>query len=130
MNEAKYIGRFGDEPIDKVMLFVATAMATGPKLAQYRFELLAALWCRYRSASVTPTHPVSRDKSVKQDDLVDWFTFALFGRHARVLEVRTWLKRSSEWLPEEPEREPEDHHIEYVERGEEPVGDWKARKKK
>lgn len=93
------------------MLFLASAIVTRPKLAPYRFEILTALWCRYGSKSITPVHSEPLDKSVlkQPNDLVDWFTFALFGRHATVHEVRTWLRRCKVWLPDEPELE-HDHH--------------------
>ncbi|KAJ3524913.1 hypothetical protein NMY22_g10796 [Coprinellus aureogranulatus] len=74
-------GRFAEEPTDKVMLLFASAMMTRPELARYRFEISTALWCRYRTTSVEP------------NVLVNLFTLALFGQHATVLEVRTWLRR-------------------------------------
>lgn len=49
------------------------------------------------------------EKSAKQNDLVDWFTF---GRHATVSEERTWYKRCTPWFPKDPERESEHHHVE------------------
>jgi hypothetical protein len=105
------------------MLFLAPAMVTRPKLAPYRFEMLTALWCRYRS------HPIV---SKEPKELVDWFTFALFGRHATEYEVRAWLEKGQMWLEDEhadgepsppPPRQPKqapDAHIA-------PVADLSAR---
>jgi hypothetical protein len=81
------------------MLFAASAIVTRPALAQYRFKISAALWCRYGSKTVQ-TLDDEQDGEGKQPGkaLNDWFTLALFGRHATVREVRTWLGRCETWL--------------------------------
>ncbi|KAJ3549204.1 hypothetical protein NMY22_g982 [Coprinellus aureogranulatus] len=93
-------GRFRSEPTDNVMLLLASVIVTKPKTASYRFEILTALWCRYRDNPKNSASEGAGGAPMKQeDDLVQWFTLALFGRHATVSEVRTWLKNCSEWLP-------------------------------
>ncbi|KAF6763752.1 armadillo-type protein [Ephemerocybe angulata] len=89
-------GRFADEPTDHVMLFLASAMVTRPKLAPQRYQILTALWCRYGSKALAYDADA---KFLKNKELVDWFTFALFGRHATIHEVPTWTARSGIWLP-------------------------------
>ncbi|KAJ2933130.1 hypothetical protein H1R20_g3972, partial [Candolleomyces eurysporus] len=82
------VGRFRDEPTDTVMLLVAPALVTKPHLAAHRFGVLTALWCRYKGVP-GPAFP---------QELVDWFTFGLFGRHTTVSEVITWKEGSEKWL--------------------------------
>ncbi|RXW20453.1 hypothetical protein EST38_g5409 [Candolleomyces aberdarensis] len=86
-------GRFLHEPIDIVMLLVASALVTRPILRNtpYRLEILTALWCRYKLKDV-PT------AAFEHRDLIDWFAFGLFGRHTTVNEVETWSKGCREWL--------------------------------
>lgn len=78
------------------MLLLASPMVTRPKLYAQRFQILTALWCRYRK------NPFESSEfsllNVKNKELVDWFTFALFGRHATVHEVPTWLERCATWM--------------------------------
>ena len=76
------------------MLFVASALVTRPYLTAYRFEILTALWCRYK-----PKDFLNVSKEAFQNkDLLDWFTFGLFGRHTTVSEVRTWREGCRNWL--------------------------------
>lgn len=91
--------------MDRVMLFLGATMATRlkPADASHRFKILTALWCRYRSATIIPTPTQDGDETLEQNDLVAWFTLALFGRHARVDEVQEWLKRCDAWLKDEDE---------------------------
>lgn len=86
------------------MIFLAAAMTTRVKPGNnhYRFEVLTALWCRYRSIAIAPPDSEQGGKVADQHDLVDWFTLALFGPHPEVKEVRKWLKRCQTWLQEEP----------------------------
>ncbi|KAJ2933129.1 hypothetical protein H1R20_g3973, partial [Candolleomyces eurysporus] len=86
-------GRFLHEPIDIVMLLVASALVTRPILRNtpYRLEILTALWCRYKLRDVPTT-------AFEHRDLIDWFAFGLFGRHTTVNEVETWSKGCKEWL--------------------------------
>jgi hypothetical protein len=72
-----------------VMLLVASALVTRPHLAAHRFKILTALWCRYKDVS---------EAALQQEQLVDWFTFGLFGRHTTVREVETWSKGCEKWL--------------------------------
>ncbi|RXW17899.1 hypothetical protein EST38_g7957 [Candolleomyces aberdarensis] len=84
-------GRFREEPTDTVMLFVASALVTKSHLAPYRFEILTALWCRYKLRNIPGT-------AFQQKDLLDWFAFGLFGRHTTVSEVKTWREGCEKWL--------------------------------
>lgn len=86
------------------MLLVASALVTKPALASHRFEILTALWCRYKPKDGTKT--VSEDPK-----LIDWFAFGLFGRHTTPSEVDTWLEGCGKWLgdntgakPDPPEK--------------------------
>ncbi|TEB39622.1 hypothetical protein FA13DRAFT_13731 [Coprinellus micaceus] len=109
-------GRFGDEGTDKVMLLLASTIITRPNLAQYRFEILTALWCRYGTTVIAPyqvkTHAPEQGTATKPqpeiylepkdkatEQLVDWFEFAVFGKHATKHEVKKFLTRSAIWLP-------------------------------
>jgi hypothetical protein len=86
-------GRFLDEPIDIVMLLVASALVTRPilKNTPYRLEILTALWCRYKLKDVPAA-------AFEHKELMNWFTFGLFGRHTTRNEVDTWSKGCKEWL--------------------------------
>ncbi|TEB39584.1 hypothetical protein FA13DRAFT_10714 [Coprinellus micaceus] len=88
-------GRFEHEPTDKVMLFAASAMMTRPDFAPYRFKISTALCCRYGSDTAFQAPETAEGN---QDALVEWFTLALFGRHATVREVEKWLERCGAWL--------------------------------
>jgi hypothetical protein len=79
-------GRFQDDATDFMMLLVAhTFVSTNPDHKQNRGEILTALWCRYGSKVL------QADGACRE--LEKWFTFALFGRHATLNEVRIWNKR-------------------------------------
>ncbi|KAF6763735.1 hypothetical protein DFP72DRAFT_482149 [Ephemerocybe angulata] len=99
-------GRFADDSTDYIMLLLASVIVTRPQSAQYRFEVLTALWCRYSSKSLQSDLYGSSIAVYKE--LLDLFTFALFGRHATEYEVSTWLVRCKAWLSgdsEDPEEE-------------------------
>ncbi|KAF5338704.1 hypothetical protein D9611_013363 [Ephemerocybe angulata] len=99
-------GRFTDDSTDYIMLLLASVIVTRPQFAQYRFEVLTALWCRYSSKSLQSDLYGSSIAVYKE--LLDLFTFALFGRHATEYEVSTWLVRCKAWLSgdsEDPEEE-------------------------
>ncbi|KAJ2916979.1 hypothetical protein MD484_g3463, partial [Candolleomyces efflorescens] len=92
-------GRLQDQATDFMMLLVAhTIVSTNQtqKQKQHRDEILTALWCRYG------TKNLSRKSS---SDLAEWFTFALFGRHATQYEVKVWNKRCRSWLGASPKIE-------------------------
>ena len=78
------------------MLLVAHTIVSTQKQKQHRDEILTALWCRYG------TKNLSRKSS---SDLTEWFTFALFGRHATQYEVKVWNKRCRSWLGASPKIE-------------------------
>jgi hypothetical protein len=73
------------------MLFAASALVTKSHLAPYRFEILTALWCRYKRIP---------DAAFQQPELVDYFAFGLFGRHTTRSELRTWREGCQKWLGE------------------------------
>jgi hypothetical protein len=79
------------------MLFVASALVTRPYLTPYRFEILTALWCRYRPNDFLRLS----ENAFRHKDLLDWFTFGLFGRHTTESEVRTWRDGCRQWLGDE-----------------------------
>lgn len=113
------------------MLLLASTIITRPNLAQYRFEILTALWCRYGTTAIASyyaekqsseqkatqsseqkaTSPkqttaaelqpeiylTAQDAATKQ--LVEWFSYAVFGKHATKHEVEKFLTRSAIWLP-------------------------------
>jgi hypothetical protein len=69
-----------------VMLFMASAFARWPNTpSEHRFEIFTALWCRYKLEDVP-------NEAFKHNGLIDWFAFALFGRHTTLDEVKTWIK--------------------------------------
>ena len=90
-----------------MVIFLASALTTLPQLSSYRLKILTALSVRYPENTIEPL--IERESS-KLKDLVDWFTLALFGRHATVHEVTTWRTRCGIWLAatrKKPEPEPE-----------------------
>jgi hypothetical protein len=107
LNAVPTVERFRwQEPIDRVMLFAASALVTKPILrnSPFRFEILTALWCRYK------TEDFDRE-ALADKDLIDWFTLGLFGRHTTVYEVETWTTGCQKWLgDEETEPEPLEAH--------------------
>ncbi|KAF9002369.1 armadillo-type protein [Cyathus striatus] len=72
--------RLKDEPTDYAMILLACSLVTQPRLVHLRFQVVSALWCYY-----------SKDERELNEkipaELVKWFTFALFGRHANKTEV-------------------------------------------
>jgi hypothetical protein len=93
LNLLTLAGRLQDQATDFMMLLVAhTFVSTNPdhKQKQYRDEILTALWCRYGSKSLQ-----------SRSELAEWFTYALFGRHATQHEVKVWNKRCKSWLGDE-----------------------------
>jgi hypothetical protein len=83
-------GRFKDEATDYMMLVLASALAsTAPVNDQYRHKILTGLWCCYGAKKLTE----SASKTLFQ-----WFTLALFGRHATQHEVTAWSRGCELWL--------------------------------
>ncbi|KAF8976809.1 hypothetical protein BDQ17DRAFT_1384449 [Cyathus striatus] len=84
--------RLKTEPLDYVTILLACTLVRQPRL-HLRFQVASALWCYYNKLV---------DESTIPDDLVSWFTIALFGRHATKMEVDSWCELSSRWLSNSP----------------------------
>ncbi|KAJ2928019.1 hypothetical protein H1R20_g9074, partial [Candolleomyces eurysporus] len=100
-------GRFQDTATDYMVVFPASALTTLPQLSPYRLKILTALSIRYPANTIRPSIETEPGKF---KDLVDWFTLAMFGRHATVHEVTTWGTRCGVWLAatrKEPDPVPE-----------------------
>ncbi|RXW24839.1 hypothetical protein EST38_g994 [Candolleomyces aberdarensis] len=89
-------GRLGEKATDYMTLFLAPALVARPQLAPYRLKILTALWCRYGRRTLEDTD--APEKNVKHKELLEWFTLALFGRHATGHEATTWRTRCEVWL--------------------------------
>ncbi|KAF8976805.1 hypothetical protein BDQ17DRAFT_1339489, partial [Cyathus striatus] len=74
--------RLEEEPIDYAMILLACSLVRQPRLAHLRFQVVSALWCYYSKTE-------SEMKNKVPDELVRWFSFSLFGRHATKTEVDT-----------------------------------------
>ncbi|RXW12535.1 hypothetical protein EST38_g13316 [Candolleomyces aberdarensis] len=86
-------GRFHKEPTDIVMLLVASAFVERSEVSNCQYEVLSALWCRYKPQGL-------EDRIRKAQDLLNWFTLSLVGRTAtEVNEAQTLCKRFEAWLP-------------------------------
>jgi len=81
-----FVERFEDDATDYMVLFVASAIVTRTRNTHLQFKVLTALWCYYGRRD-----PVFYGSS--QKDLITWFTYSLFGRHATPHEVTMWTLR-------------------------------------
>ncbi|KAJ2916967.1 hypothetical protein MD484_g3468, partial [Candolleomyces efflorescens] len=88
-------GRFEDTATDYMVIFLASTWSTLPQLSAYRLKVLTSLSVRYSYNTIRPR--LKTDPGLVKD-LVDWFTLALFGRHATGHEVTTWGSRCGIWL--------------------------------
>ncbi|KAF5324867.1 hypothetical protein D9611_004420 [Ephemerocybe angulata] len=84
--------RLKNEPLDHVFLLLAPVLATRVEFSRHQFELLRSLQHRY------PTLPRMEPENKAKRIVTEWFTYALFGRHARKHEVDTWFSGSRQWL--------------------------------
>lgn len=103
------------------MILHLSTILDRPQLATYQLKFYTFLWSRHGSRFIEngvfegktppytlpslvwrgwagPSFDVSPDPKVI---LLDWFRYALFGRHTTAAEVEDWLQHCKEWLPAE-----------------------------
>ncbi|KAJ3525339.1 hypothetical protein NMY22_g10616 [Coprinellus aureogranulatus] len=117
-----YDGRFNlYEPTDYAMILHMSSILDHPQFVRFQPRFYASLWSRHGSGFVVngvlegvsppytipglmwhhkegPTFDVMPDR---RTILIDWFRYALFGRHTTAIEIETWLHHCKEWLPAE-----------------------------
>lgn len=81
------------EPTDLLMLLLLPTVLARQQFMPFRTITLNALWVwnskEFTWGSEVPHFPT---------DVVEWFKFALFGKHATAYEVQTWCSRCQNWL--------------------------------
>ena len=93
-----YSERFEDEPTDCLVLLFASAIVTRTRHTLLQFRILSALWCFYG-------HKITEIDPTKHKEMINWFTYSLFGRHATPREVTIWTLRCQMPIPPpEPEQ--------------------------
>ncbi|KAF9002365.1 armadillo-type protein [Cyathus striatus] len=84
---------------DYVVILLTCSLVTHPRLDKLRFRVLSALRCYYtkKESDIKDNIPV---------ELVQWFMFALFGRHATKEEVDVWCEMGAKWLSPDASNQP------------------------